>query len=131
MRHQVSPGQGSHDGRDHQILCRTASRFQMNQSKHTSRFIKGTLTQVIYIWHQNEDETIHLTPAEQLKKRGRRFLSAECLKWFRMVVDPYTHLFLEHTEGARDLLHISGDVASTYLKTLEPANSGVLDSYQV
>jgi hypothetical protein len=33
--------------------------------------------------------------------------------------------------SASYLLHISSDVASTYLKTLEPTSGGILDSYQV
>ena len=44
---------------------------------------------------------------------------------------PCTHLFFEHTEGARDLLHLSRDVASTDLETLEPTNGSILESYQV
>ena len=44
---------------------------------------------------------------------------------------PHTHLFFEHAEGAGDLLHISGDVAPTYLETLEPTSGSILDSHQV
>ena len=43
----------------------------------------------------------------------------------------YTHLFLEYTEGAWNLLHISGDVASADLESLESTSGSTLDSFHV
>jgi len=40
------------------------------------------------------------------------------------------HLFLEHAEAAGDLLHISGDVASADLETLETTRGTPFDGFQ-